>query len=78
MKVDATAAAVQFRFDKTIRFGESQSQSCTACGLLSSIKAVENSSDEITAQDMDVEKEEQETVNVSRIKQHLFAALQGV
>ncbi|XP_057773362.1 fibrillin-5, chloroplastic isoform X2 [Salvia miltiorrhiza] len=68
--------AVQVRHDKTIRFGERQSRSCTTCGLLSSIKAVENSSDEVIAQEM--EEAEEENLNVSQIKQHLFAALQGI
>lgn len=75
MKVDAAAAAVQARHDKAIRFRESRSRSCTTCGLLSSIKAVENSSDEIIAQA--TEEEEEENLNASQIKQNLFAALQG-
>lgn len=65
MKIDAAAAAVQARRDKTIRFG-----------LLSSIKAVENRSDEVMAQETQ-EEEVEENLNISQIKQHLFAALQG-
>ncbi|XP_047941549.1 fibrillin-5, chloroplastic isoform X2 [Salvia hispanica] len=59
-------AAVQARRDKTIRFG-----------LLSSIKAVENRSDEVMAQETQ-EEEVEENLNISQIKQHLFAALQGI
>ncbi|XP_041992015.1 fibrillin-5, chloroplastic-like isoform X2 [Salvia splendens] len=58
--------AVQACHDKTIRFG-----------LLSSIKAVENRSDEVMAQETE-EEEVEENLNVSQIKQHLFAALQGI
>lgn len=77
MKVDAAAAAVQARYNKTSRFVESQSRSCITCGLLSSIKAVGNSSDEVIGQEEMEEKEEEETVNVHQIKHHLFAALKG-
>ncbi|KAH6759667.1 Plastid-lipid associated protein PAP / fibrillin family protein [Perilla frutescens var. hirtella] len=73
----AAPAAVQSRHNKTIRFGENQSRSSITSGLLSSLKAVENSSDELVSHE-EMEKEEEETVNVAQIKHRLFAALQGI